>query len=97
MLRPSEHLHGLNLINSTNMDYFQPAHQAEMISLKAQFLNLINDHDSGWFLASCAVLRSVSIARQQAQPPLAHAVLPSPCFCSSQHVQRGVDAVVYMP
>lgn len=43
MLRPSEHLHGLNLINSTNMDYFQPTHQAEMICLKAQFHHLLKE------------------------------------------------------
>lgn len=43
MLRKSEHLHGLNLINSTNMDYFQSAHQAEMICLKAQFLHLLDE------------------------------------------------------
>lgn len=47
MLRPSEHLHGLNLINSTNMDYFQAAHQAEMFCLKAQFLHLLGDIDEG--------------------------------------------------
>jgi transformation/transcription domain-associated protein len=46
MLRPAEHLHGLNLINSTNMDYFQPPHQAEMVSLKAQFLDLLGEHDA---------------------------------------------------
>jgi transformation/transcription domain-associated protein len=50
MLRPTEHLHGLNLINSTNMDYFQPPHQAEMICLKAQFLQLLNETDQGRFL-----------------------------------------------
>jgi hypothetical protein len=49
MLRPTEHLHGLNLINSTNMDYFQPPHQAEMICLKAQFLQLLNEADQGRF------------------------------------------------
>lgn len=47
MLRPAEHLHGLNLINSTNMDYFQPAHQAEMICLKAQFLHLLHEPEPG--------------------------------------------------
>jgi len=47
MLRPSEHVHGLNLINSTNLDYFQPAHHAEMMSLKGQFLHLLNDDSAG--------------------------------------------------
>ena len=47
MLRPTQHLQGLNLINSTNMDYFQAPHQAEMICLKAQFLQLLNDQDAG--------------------------------------------------
>ena len=28
MQRPEELVHGLNLINSTNLDYFQPQHQA---------------------------------------------------------------------
>ena len=27
LLKPEDHLHGLNLISSTNLDYFQPQHQ----------------------------------------------------------------------
>ena len=47
LLHPEEHMHGLNLINSTNLDYFQPQHQAEMINLKAQFLEALGEHDAG--------------------------------------------------
>ena len=36
-------MQGLNLINSTNLDYFQPQHQAEMINLKAQFFAALGD------------------------------------------------------
>lgn len=46
MMKRSEHLHGLNLLNSTNMDYFQAPHQAEMVCLKAQFLHLLNENDT---------------------------------------------------
>jgi transformation/transcription domain-associated protein len=47
MQQPTEYVHGLNLINSTNLDYFQPAHHAEMICLKGQFLHLLGDESSG--------------------------------------------------
>lgn len=46
MMKRSEHLHGLNLLNSTNMDYFQAPHQAEMVCLKAQFLHLLNENEA---------------------------------------------------
>ena len=46
MQRPSEYTHGLNLINSTNLDYFQPTHHAEMIALRGEFLHLLNDPDA---------------------------------------------------
>jgi transformation/transcription domain-associated protein len=44
--RPEDHVQGLNLINSTNLDYFQPQHQAEMINLKAQFFATLGDGDT---------------------------------------------------
>ena len=47
LLRREEHLHGLNLINSTNLDYFTPQHQAEMIDLKAQLLQALGEDDAG--------------------------------------------------
>ena len=46
MQKPSEYLHGLNLVNSTNLDYFQPAHHAEMMALKGEFLHLLNDSEA---------------------------------------------------
>ncbi|KAL6768445.1 hypothetical protein ACKKBF_B39155 [Auxenochlorella protothecoides x Auxenochlorella symbiontica] len=46
LMKPDTHLHGLNLINSTNLDYFQPQHQAEMINLKAQFLAALGEGDA---------------------------------------------------
>jgi len=55
LLQPHEYLHGLNLINSTNMDYFQPPHQAEMINLKAQFLHLLGDTEAAHQTFSQAV------------------------------------------
>ena len=45
LLRPEEHIHGLNLINSTNLDYFAAPHQAEMMNLKAQFLQARGEKD----------------------------------------------------
>jgi transformation/transcription domain-associated protein len=45
--KPEDHMQGLNLINSTNLDYFQPQHQAEMINLKAQFFSILGDSDAG--------------------------------------------------
>lgn len=45
--KPEDHMQGLNLINSTNLDYFQPQHQAEMINLKAQFFAALGDSDTG--------------------------------------------------
>ena len=47
LLSPEEHVHGLNLINSTNLDYFQSQHQAEMLNMKAQFLQKIGEDDAG--------------------------------------------------
>ena len=57
--KPEDHMQGLNLINSTNLDYFQPQHQAEMINLKAQFFAALGDsdageHSGGAFLAEAA-------------------------------------------
>jgi hypothetical protein len=45
--KSEDHMQGLNLINSTNLDYFQPQHQAEMINLKAQFFAALGDSDVG--------------------------------------------------
>ena len=45
--KAEDHMQGLNLINSTNLDYFQPQHQAEMINLKAQFFAALGDGDAG--------------------------------------------------
>jgi len=45
--KPEDYVQGLNLINSTNLDYFQPQHQAEMINLKAQFFAALGDGDTG--------------------------------------------------
>ncbi|KAL4854024.1 Transcription-associated protein 1 [Chlorella vulgaris] len=44
--KSEDHMQGLNLINSTNLDYFQPQHQAEMINLKAQFFAALGDSDA---------------------------------------------------
>jgi transformation/transcription domain-associated protein len=49
MQKPSQYIQGLNLINSTNMDYFNPNHHAEMHALKGEFLHRLNDpkaHDT---------------------------------------------------
>jgi transformation/transcription domain-associated protein len=45
--KPEDHMQGLNLIHSTNLDYFQPQHQAEMINLKAQICATLGDSDAG--------------------------------------------------
>lgn len=45
--KQEDHIQGLNLINSTNLDYFQPQHQAEMINLKAQFFSALGEKDTG--------------------------------------------------
>jgi hypothetical protein len=49
-------MQGLNLINSTNLDYFQPQHQAEMINLKAQFFAALGDGEAGEFKSIAAVV-----------------------------------------
>lgn len=36
---------GLNLINSTNLEYFQVKHKAEILRLKGEFLLKLNDSD----------------------------------------------------
>ena len=54
--KPEDHMQGLNLINSTNLDYFQPQHQAEMINLKAQFFAALGDSEAG----ACWGKRSVA-------------------------------------
>ena len=51
--KSEDHVQGLNLINSTNLDYFQPQHQSEMINLKAQFCAALGDGDAG----SCLCIR----------------------------------------
>ena len=51
-LQARAHLHapgelplGLHLVNSTNLDYFQPQHQAELFRLKGQFLQALGERD----------------------------------------------------
>ena len=56
LLKPDEHLHGLNLINSTNLDYFQSQHQAEMLSLKAQFLHKLGEDDAGKLICTMRIV-----------------------------------------
>jgi transformation/transcription domain-associated protein len=46
MQKPSQYIQGLNLINSTNMDYFNPNHHAEMYALKGEFLHRLNDPEA---------------------------------------------------
>ena len=46
MQKPAQYVQGLNLINSTNMDYFNPNHHAEMFALKGEFLHLLNDPEA---------------------------------------------------
>ncbi len=63
--KPEDHMQGLNLINSTNLDYFSPQHQAEMLNLKAQFFAALGDSDAGvWPCQSArfATKRNDSIA-----------------------------------
>lgn len=52
LLQARAHLHapgelslGLHLVNSTNLDYFQPQHQAELFRLKGQFLQALGERD----------------------------------------------------
>lgn len=40
LAQPSELLTGLNLIHTTNLDYFTTQHQAEIFRLKGQFLQV---------------------------------------------------------
>ena len=42
---PGELALGLHLVNSTNLDYFQPQHQAELFRLKGQFLQALGERD----------------------------------------------------
>lgn len=44
MQKSSDYIQGLNLITSTNMNYFTAPHQAEMICLKAQFHQLLREN-----------------------------------------------------
>ena len=46
MQKPSQYIQGLNLINSTNMDYFNPNHHAEMYALKGEFFHRLNDPEA---------------------------------------------------
>jgi transformation/transcription domain-associated protein len=43
---PPERLAGLNLLNTTNLDYFQPAHLAEIFRLKGLFLDSLNEPEA---------------------------------------------------
>ena len=45
MHAPGELTLGLHLVNSTNLDYFQPQHQAELFRLKGQFLQALGERD----------------------------------------------------
>ncbi|KAL0020642.1 hypothetical protein WJX79_010395 [Trebouxia sp. C0005] len=42
---PGELTLGLHLVNSTNLDYFQPQHQAELFRLKGQFMQALGERD----------------------------------------------------
>ncbi|KAJ7563398.1 hypothetical protein O6H91_03G108600 [Diphasiastrum complanatum] len=41
-----ELIHGLNLINATNLEYFQVQHKAELFRLKGEFLQKMNDSEN---------------------------------------------------
>jgi transformation/transcription domain-associated protein len=71
--KPEDHMQGLNLINSTNLDYFQPQHQAEMINLKAQFFAALGDGDAG----VCRQPRGGQLPKRSALLPLVHGTYPS--------------------
>lgn len=43
MDQPAERMAGLNLLNNTNLDYFQPPHQAEIFRLKGLFLDVMGN------------------------------------------------------
>lgn len=45
MHAPGELTLGLHLVNSTNLDYFQPQHQAELFRLKGQFMQALGERD----------------------------------------------------
>ncbi|KAL4439666.1 hypothetical protein ABPG75_002667 [Micractinium tetrahymenae] len=53
--KPEDHMQGLNLINSTNLDYFSPQHQAEILNLKAQFFAALGDGDAAHSMFSEAL------------------------------------------
>ena len=47
LAQPGEQLTGLNLLNTTNLDYFNPQHQAEVFRLKGLFHQVLNSPCSG--------------------------------------------------
>lgn len=50
---------GLNLINSTNLEYFPPKHEAEILHLKGDFLLKLNDLEG----ANLAFSNAISLFR----------------------------------
>lgn len=42
---PTHYKNGLDIINSTNLDYFAPRQKAEFFKLKGQFLSKMNSYD----------------------------------------------------
>lgn len=46
---------GLNLLSTTNLDYFQPHHQSEVFRLKGMFLAALDDADSAHTLFSASL------------------------------------------
>lgn len=89
--KPEDHMQGLNLINSTNLDYFSPQHQAEMLNLKAQFFAALGDSDAGaWPYQSARSACCLGAGTHHS--PGAHLMAPS-STCSPQHVQRGLNVV----
>lgn len=102
--KPEDHMQGLNLINSTNLDYFQPQHQAEMINLKAQFFAALGDSDAGVLRGtqqhSCGPradehrhLVALPCARGYDCSGWTFNAAHSPARHSQWHVQRGADTV----
>ncbi len=53
---PSPPPPGLNLLNTTNLDYFQAHHQAELFRLKGLFLQQLDDSDAANMAFSTALM-----------------------------------------
>jgi hypothetical protein len=60
---PTTHSHhhhlsaaGLNLLNTTNLDYFQAGHQSELFRLKGLFLQQLDDSDAAHMAFSTALM-----------------------------------------